>query len=101
MFCIGSPLEDIYVDQATRSIIFHIAADTMKINGTRVYQLGILFSLCFYSFFFLLRSQFQLQFESPSTAETEKFTVRVNTFRRNDLLTAFLAHYTTCSKVLI
>lgn len=71
----------------------------MRINGDLVYRLVVILSLTFYTLYFILRSQLQLEFEQPTEAETEKFTIRVNTFRRNDLLTAFLAHYTTCSKV--
>lgn len=70
----------------------------MKVNGDVVYRLVVTSSILFYLSYFVLRSQLQVNFDQP-TAKTEKFTIRVNTFRRNDLLTAFLAHYTTCQKV--
>jgi len=39
-----------------------------------------------------------LSIEFPIDTHTQ-FTVRVNTFRRNDLLEKFLAHYTTCDEI--
>jgi len=71
----------------------------MKLNGDVVYRLVIVASLAFYSLYFVLRSKLQLTFERPFPIQEEKFTIRVNTFRRNDLLAAFLDHYTTCARV--
>jgi len=48
--------------------------------------------LCLY---FVLRYNFQVNFPKQFT----KYTIRVNTFRRNDLLEKFLQHYTTCEDV--
>jgi hypothetical protein len=39
------------------------------------------------------------QLSTPLDIKTEQFTIRVNTFRRNDLLSAFLDHYTRCEEV--
>jgi hypothetical protein len=92
-----------------------------------LYRLIIIVFLLFYSTYFILRSELQLPlhystptpsssassgsssdasdsssgsgFGSLGSSYDEKFTIRVNTFRRNDLLEAFLFHYTTCSKV--
>lgn len=56
-------------------------------------------SLLFYLFYFLLRRELQLFIPHPPENSVEKYTIRVNTFRRNDLLESFLAHYSTCPEV--
>ena len=45
--------------------------------------------------YLLLRGHFLRSFDT----QNERYTIRVNTFRRNDLLKQFLDHYTTCPDV--